>query len=230
MLQPALMTALKPESVGMPLGVAMMIPTADREVNGYANNVDNSFSYLGASWSGRVKDWEAAPAPTITATKKRGIQTRILPHRDYRKARQTHRAQTRDTNLGRDASSEDQGATSQNGLAHHDTSTGVIGRDRATSQSDMNVTPPRRWYMRSTLRRSCYVERQCGEGGAPSVLNPFSPTYHFGWATSTPGGSRTSGITWRRPQPAVENNVAERDRADNIISDASFGDGRGVYS
>ena len=38
------MTALKPKSVGMPPGVAMMIPTADKEVNGYANNVDNIFA------------------------------------------------------------------------------------------------------------------------------------------------------------------------------------------
>ena len=81
------MMALKPESVGMPPGVAMMILTADKEVYGYANNVDNIFSHLGASRTGRVKDWEAAPTPTITATRKQGIQTRILPHIDYRKAR-----------------------------------------------------------------------------------------------------------------------------------------------
>ena len=93
----------------------------------------------GASRTGRVKDGEAAPAPTITATKKRGIQTRILPHSDHRKARRTHRAQTRDTNLERDNSSEDQGATSPNGLAHHDTSTGVIGQDQVTSQSALNA-------------------------------------------------------------------------------------------
>ena len=85
-------TALKPESVRMPPGVAMMILTADKEVNGYANNVDNVFSHPGASRTGRVKDWEATPAPTITATKKQVIQTRILPHSDYRKARRAHRA------------------------------------------------------------------------------------------------------------------------------------------
>ena len=79
MLQPALMTALKAESVGMPLGVAMMIPTTDKEVNGYGNNVDNSFLHLRASRTGQVKAGEAAPAPTIRATRKRGIQTRILP-------------------------------------------------------------------------------------------------------------------------------------------------------
>ena len=148
MLQPALMMALKPESVGMPQGVAMMAPTADKEVNGYVNNVENSFSHPGASGTGRVKYWEAALAPTITATRKRVIQTIIVPHSDYRKARQTQRTQTRDTKLGRDTSTEDQGATSPNGLAHNDTSTGVIGRDRVTSQSAMNVTPPRRGYMR----------------------------------------------------------------------------------
>ena len=52
MLQPALMTVLKTESVGMSPGIAMMIPTADKEENGYANNVDNSFSHPGASKTG----------------------------------------------------------------------------------------------------------------------------------------------------------------------------------
>ena len=67
------------------------------------------------------------------------------------------------------------------------------------------------------------MERQSGEGGAPAVLNPLELTYHFGRATSPPDGSRTSEITRRRPQPAVKNNVAERDGADNIILDAIFG-------
>ena len=52
MLQPALMTALKPESVGMPPGFAMMIQTEYKEVNGYANNVDIIFSHPGASRTG----------------------------------------------------------------------------------------------------------------------------------------------------------------------------------
>ena len=151
MLQPALMTALKPESVEMPPGVVMMIPTVDKEVNDYANNVDNIFSHPVASRTGQVKAGEAAAAPTIRATRKRGIQTIIHPHDDNRKARRTHRAQTRDTTLGRYTSSEDQGATSPNGLAHHDTSTGVNDQDRVTSQSDMNVTPQIRGYMRSSL-------------------------------------------------------------------------------
>ena len=107
MLQPELMTALKPENVGMPPRKAMMTPTADKEVNGYVNNVDHRFLHPGASKTGRVKAGESAPAPMITATKKRGSQMRILPHDDNRKARWTHRAQTRDTTLGRDASSED---------------------------------------------------------------------------------------------------------------------------
>ena len=124
MLQLALMTALKPESVWIPPGVAMMILTVDKEVNGYANNVKNIFFHPGARKTGRVKYWEAAPAPSITATKKQVIITKILPHSDYRKARRTQRAQTRDTKLGRDTSSEEQGATSLNGLSHHDTSTG----------------------------------------------------------------------------------------------------------
>ena len=151
------MTAPKPESIGMQLGVAMTIHTEDKEVNGYANNVDNSFSHPGAKSTGRVKDWEAAPGPTITATRKRGIQTRILPHSDYRKARGMQRAQTRATKLGRGTSSEDQGATSPNVLAHHDMSTGIIGQDRVTSQSAMNVTPPILGYMRLSLQRSCYL-------------------------------------------------------------------------
>ena len=131
------MTALKLESVRMPPGLAMMIPTADNEVNGYVNNVDNSFSRPGASRTGQVKAGEAAPEPTIRATRKRGIKTRIHPHDDNIKARRTHKAHTRDTTLGRYTSSEDQGATYQNGLAHHDTPTGVIDRDGVTSQSDM---------------------------------------------------------------------------------------------
>ena len=121
----------------------MMIQTKDKEVNGYVKNVDNSFSHPGASRTRRFKDWEAAPAPTITARKKRGIHTRIIPHSGYRKSRRTHRAQTRVAKLGRYTSSEDQGATSTNGLSHHDTSTGIIGRDQVTSKSVMHVTPPR---------------------------------------------------------------------------------------
>ena len=114
------------------------------------------------------------------------------------------------------------------GLSHPLTCHGVPGR--VTSQSDMNFTPHRRGYMRSSLQRSCYVERHSGEGGAPSVLNPLALTYHFGRATSTPDGSRTSEITGCRPQLAVDNNFSERDRADNSILDASFGDDRGVHS
>ena len=51
---------------------------------------------------------------------------------------------------------------------------------------DMNVTHPRRGYMRLSLQRSYYLERQNGEGGTPAVLNPLALTHHFGWATSTP--------------------------------------------
>ena len=135
---------------------------------------------------GRFKYWEAEPVPTITATRKRGIQTRILAHSDCRKARRTQRSQTRATQPGRDTSSECQGATSPIGLAHHDTTTGMMVRYRVTSKS--NVAPPRRGYMRSSLHRSCYLERQSGEGGAPTVLNPLALTYHFGRSTSTPDG------------------------------------------
>ena len=240
----------------------MMIPAEDKEVNGYANNVENIFSHPRASRTGRFKYWEAAPAPTITATRKQKIQTRILPHSDCRKARRTQRAQTRATKLGMNTSSEDQGAASPKGLAHHDTSTGMIGRDRVTSQSAMNVTPPRQGYMMLFLQISCYLERQSGEGGTPAVIEPLVLTYYFGRATLTPDGtkavvqnitcdvhtggnesmsahtplesgprvnrgvllpawSRTSGITGRRPQTPVEENGAETDRADNIISEAS---------
>ena len=149
MVQPALMTALKPESVRMPPGVATMTLTANTEENSYTKNMDNISSHPGANRTGRVKTGGAAPAPTITTTKKRGNQTIFLPHDDNRKARRTHRAQTRDMTLGGDIYDEDQG--------------------KVTSQSDMNVTPQRRGYMRSSLQRSCYVERHSGEGRAPSV-------------------------------------------------------------
>ena len=74
------------------------------------------------------------------------------------------------------------------------------------------------------------MERHSGEGGAPSILNPLALTYHFGRATPTPDGGRASEINRRRLQPAVDNNVAERDGAENSISDASFGGGQGVHT
>ena len=118
------------------------------------------------------------------------------------------------------------------------------------------------------------MERQSGEGGTPTVLDPLALAYHFDRATSTPdrteemvhkvtcdihtgkneamsahtqmeacpcrkrdvlspAWSIPSVITGRRPQTAVEENGAERDGVDNIISEASttpsFGDVRGVY-
>ena len=81
------MTALKPESVGRPPGVSTMTLTADYEVNGYANNVDDSSSHPGVNRTGRVKAGEAAPVPTIMATKNQGSQTTLLPHDNNRKAR-----------------------------------------------------------------------------------------------------------------------------------------------
>ena len=74
------------------------------------------------------------------------------------------------------------------------------------------------------------MERQSGEGGATSVLNPLALTYHFGQATSTPNRRRTTDITGHRRQTAVKQNVVDRDGTDNVILDASFGDGRGVHS
>ena len=63
---------------------------------------------------------------------------------------------------GSTKSSGDQGATSVNGLDHRDTKTGMLSRDRVTSKSAMNVTPHGRGYMRSSLHKSCYMERQSG--------------------------------------------------------------------
>ena len=166
MVQPELMTALKPESVGRPLGVATMTPTADNEENGYTNNIDNSSLHTGANWAGRAKSGDAAPAPTLMARKKRVSQTILLSQDINKKARQTHISQTRDTLLGRDSSDKYQ--------------------SRVTSKSDMNFTPQKREYMRSSLQRSCYMERHSGEGGSTSILNPLALTYHFGRASATP--------------------------------------------
>ena len=71
---------------------------------------------------------------------------------------------------------------------------------RVTSHSDMNVTPQRREYMRSSLQRSCYVERHSGEGGSTSILNPLALTYHFRQVSATPDSKRTAEIT-RAPAP-----------------------------
>ena len=205
----------------------MVIETEEKGVNGCAKHFDNSFLHPGASGTGRVKGWEAEPAPAITATGKRGIQTRIIPPHKCRKARRTGKAQTGVTEPGRDTgvlltigittpllnwagtsmrspqggfiasghtvervdpatrirhtgsadSSGYQGATSLNGMAHFDgmlvTKTGMLGRDRVTSKSAMNVTPHGRGYMRSSLHKYYYMERQSGEGGTPPVLNPL---------------------------------------------------------
>ena len=107
----------------------MMTPTVDNKVNSNVNLIDNSSSHPSANRTGWAKAGDAAPAPTIMAEKKRGSQTRILSHKGNKKARRTHIVQTRDTTLGRDISEEDQ--------------------SRVNSQSDMNVTPQRRDYMRS---------------------------------------------------------------------------------
>ena len=99
MVQPELMTALKPESVGRPPGVATMTLTADIEVNGYADIIDNSSLHPGANRTGQTKAGDAAPTPTIMAEKKRVRQTRIPSHDVNNKARQTHRFHKRDTML-----------------------------------------------------------------------------------------------------------------------------------
>ena len=122
MVKPEILTALKPESVGMPPGVAMLTPTVDNEVKGYANIVYNSSLHPGANMTGRVKAGDVAPAPTIMATKQQGSQTRLLSHNGNRRARRTYRAYTRDMTLGGNINDEDQ--------------------SRVTSQSDMKITPP----------------------------------------------------------------------------------------
>ena len=71
MVQPALMTELKPESVGKQPAVATMTPTADTELNGYTNRIDNSPSRPGANWTGQAKDRDAAPTPTTKAKAKK---------------------------------------------------------------------------------------------------------------------------------------------------------------
>ena len=80
----------------------MMIETEEKAVNGCAKKIDNSFSHPGASRTGRLKGWEAEPAPAITATGKRGIQMIILPPRNCIKARRTRKSQTGALDLGRD--------------------------------------------------------------------------------------------------------------------------------
>ena len=57
-------------------------------------------------------------------------------------------------NTGCADSSGDQGSTYLNGLAHHDTKMGMLGRDWVTSKSAMNVTPHGQGYMRSSLQKS----------------------------------------------------------------------------
>ena len=99
-----------------------------------------------------------------------------------------------------------------------------------TSQSNMEVTPQRRKYMRSSLQSLCYVERHGGEGGSTSILNPLALTYHFGQASATPDRKRTAKITGHPPHPIVKHHVVNREGRDNVMSEASFRDGLGVRS
>ena len=69
MVELALMTALKPKSVGRPPEVSTINPTTDTEENGYTNNIDNNSSHTGANWTGRAKTGDVAPAPTLMAKK-----------------------------------------------------------------------------------------------------------------------------------------------------------------
>ena len=72
------MTELKPESVGRPPGVATMTPTADTELHGNKNIINNSLSHPGANWTRLDKAGDAAPTPTTWAKKKRESQARLL--------------------------------------------------------------------------------------------------------------------------------------------------------
>ena len=120
----------------------------------------------------------------------------------YKKTRQTSSAQTRDTPLGR----------------------------RVTSQSDMKVTPQRRTYTRSSLKKSCYVKRHSVEGGATPIINPLVLAYHFGQASATPDRKRATKITKHPPHPPGRNHVVNEEGADNVMLEASFRDGRDAHS
>ena len=101
MVQSALMTALKPESVERPPGVATMTPTADTELNGYTNIIDNSPSHPGANWTGQAKARDAAPTLTTRAKKKQESQLRLLSRDTNKKARRTLSAVNRRVKIGR---------------------------------------------------------------------------------------------------------------------------------
>ena len=99
-----------------------------------------------------------------------------------------------------------------------------------TLHSDIRVTPQRWKYMRSSLQRSCYVEKHSGEGGLTSIFNPLALICHFGLASSTPYRKRTAEITGHPPRPTVKQNVLNIEGRDNVMLEASFQDGLGVHS
>ena len=156
-----------------------MIPTADTELHGYKNIIDNSLLHQGANWTGRAKAGDAAPTPTTRAKKKREIQARLLSTDINKKTRRTFSAQTRDMPLGR----------------------------RVNSQLDMKVTTQRRKCIRSSLKMSCYVERHSVEGGVMSILNHLAITYYFGQASATPDRKRSSESTGHPSHPTIRNHV-----------------------
>ena len=100
---------------------------------------------------------------------------------------------------------------------------------RVTLQSDMKVTSQRRKYMRSSLKRSFYVERRSVERGSMSILNPLALNYHFGQASATPERKRASEIIGQPPHPTVKNHVVNEEGTDNVTSEASFRDVLGVH-
>ena len=184
-VQPARMTALNPDSVRRPPGVATRTPTVDTALHGNKNIIANSPLHPGANWTGRPKAGAAAPKPN-TRARKRESQARLLLTDTNKKTRQTFSAQTRYTPLGR----------------------------RVTSQLDMKVTPQRRTYMWSLLQKSCYVERHSVKGGATPIHNPLALIYHFGQASATPDRKRAAEITEHPPHPPGRNHVVNEEGAE----------------
>ena len=74
------------------------------------------------------------------------------------------------------------------------------------------------------------MDRHSGEGGSTSILNPLALTYHLGQASATPNKKITNEITGHPPHPTVIHYVVNREGRDNVMLEASFGDGVGVHS
>ena len=68
------------------------------------------------------------------------------------------------------------------------------------------------------------METHSVEGGATSILNPLVLNYHFGQASATPDKKRSTESTGHLPHPTVRNHVVNEERADKVMSGASFRD------